>query len=596
MGRAGADLRCWTRQDRGMTNAEIARAFDELGTLYELDGAVKYRVLAYGRAAKAIRDSPVSVGELTRAGRVTELEGIGKTIEEKLVALLEEGEIPAARKLLDKFPESLLEVTRVPGLGAKTVRKLYEELDIASLEDLREAAATERIRTVSGLGPKAEGRILVELERMDARADEPPRRLLSDILPIAEALAEALRQHPACDRVEVAGSARRLTETCKDIDLIATAEDGIALATHLVKQETIAEAGNPGINGVRAETHSGIAIDLRIVEPAAFGNLLQHFTGSKAHNVKLREIAVAEGYSVSEHGIKDIDTGEVVQHVDEAAVYEHLGYPYIEPELREGRGELEAAREGRLPELVTAADVRGELHCHTTLSDGRDSLEEMAATARERGLDYMAITDHSASHGFGNAVDDDALRARIEEVALYNERLAADGIDDFRLLAGSEVNIGLDGGLDYPDELLDQLDWVIASVHSAFSPDEAVMTARVRAAIENPRVDCIGHLTGRLIGRREPYPVDIEALIEAALQHRTFFEINGNPNRRDLSEGHARLAGEAGVPIVLTTDAHGAETLAFLRYSVATARRAWLTASQVANTRDWAALLTLRGR
>lgn len=579
-----------------MTNAEIARAFEELGTLYELDGAVKYRVLAYTRAAKAIRDSPVSVAQLVRAGRATELEGVGKTIEEKLIALLEEGEIPAARKLLDKYPESLLEVTRVPGLGAKTVRKLYEELGIASLEDLRDAAENERIRTVSGLGPKTESRILIELERMEARADEPERRLLSEMLPVAETLVGLLREHPAADRVEIAGSVRRMTETCKDIDLVASSGDGLALATYLTELDPIARAGNPGVNGVRAETHGGIPVDLRIVEPPAFGNLWQHFTGSKAHNVRLRETAVAEGYSVSEHGIKDIDTGEVTLHTTEVAVYEHLGYRYIDPQLRENRGELEAARESGLPDLVTVADIRGELHCHTTLSDGRNTLAEMAAAARERGLVYMAITDHSASHGFGNAVDDDALRARIEEIAVYNEQLAADGISDFRVLAGSEVNIGLDGGLDYPDELLAELDWVIASVHSSFSPDSEVMTARIKAAIENPRVDCIGHLTGRLIGRRDPYPVDIEALLEAAVEHQTFFEINGNPNRRDLSEVHARLAGEAGVPIILTTDAHGVETLDNLRYAVATARRAWLTPADIANTRDWPELLTLRGR
>lgn len=579
-----------------MTNAEIARAFEELGTLYELDGAVKYRVLAYTKAAKAIRDCPVSVAEMTRDGRATKLDGVGKTIEEKLIALLDSGRIPATTKLLDKYPESLLEVTRVPGLGAKTVRKLYEELDIASLEDLREAAAGERIRTVSGLGPKAEARILIELERMEARGAEPTRLLLSDVLPVAETLVESLGRHPACDRVEVAGSARRLTETCKDIDLIATSDDGLALAAHLVEHESIAGAGNPTANGVQAETHGGISVDLRIVEPEAFGNLLQHFTGSKAHNVKLRETAVAEGWSVSEHGITNIETGDVVRHESEAAVYEQLGYRYIEPELREDRGELEAARADRLPQLVTEADVRGELHCHTTLSDGRNTLEEMAAAARERGLDYMAITDHSASHGFGNAVSDDELRARIEEIAAYNEQLAAAGVKDFRLLAGSEVNIGLDGSLDYPDELLERLDWVIASVHSSFSTDAAVMTARIKTAIENPRVDCIGHLTGRLLGRREGYPVDIEELLETAAEHRTFFEINGNPKRRDLSEVHARLAGEAGVPVVLTTDAHGADTLDLLRYSVATARRAWLTPAHVANCRDWSALLALRGR
>ncbi len=582
-----------------MTNGEIAQAFDQLAVLYELDGAVKYRVLAYTKAAKAIRESPVSVAEMAREGRVTEMDGIGKTIEEKILALLDEGQIPAAEKLLDKYPVGLLEVTEVPGLGPKTARKLFEELDVASMEDLREALAEEKVRTVSGLGAKAEARILSEVERIDARGEAgegPKRKLLSEVLPVAESLAQLLREHPASDKVEIAGSARRLTETCKDIDLIATATDGEALAAHLAGDGAISRAGNPTANGVRVETHTGVAVDLRIVEPEAFGNLLQHFTGSMSHNVALRERAVAEGFSVSEHGIKDIESGELTRHATEAAVYEHLGYRYIEPELREGRGELEAAREDLLPDLVTLDQVQGELHCHTTLSDGRNTLEEMAAAARESGHAYMVITDHSASHGFGDAVEAERLWQRIEEIAEYNAKLEQEGVRDFRLYSGSEVNIGLDGSLDYPDELLAALDWVIASVHSTFSNDSAVMTKRIRAAIEHPQVDCIGHLTGRLIGQRDPYPVDIEELLAAAAETRTMFEINGNPRRRDLSEGHARMAGEAGVPVILTTDAHGVEMLDFLKYAVATARRAWLGPEQVANTREWPELLALRGR
>jgi DNA polymerase (family 10) len=565
-----------------MTNAEIAAALEELGTLYELDGAVKYRVLAYGTAAKAIRESPLSVADLAAAGRATEIPGVGKTLAEKIQALLETGEIPAAVKLKAKFPPTLIEVTRVPGLGAKTARRLYDELGIASMEDLKAAAEAERIRDVKGLGAKVEENVLAALERLGEPGEGPGRLLLSKVRPIAAELAAALREHPASSRVEVAGSVRRWAETCKDIDLIATAGEPQALAEHLAAHPLVAAAGTPGENGVRAQTHNGISIDLRIVPPAAFGNLLQHFTGSQAHNVQLREEAVARGLSVSEYGITETESGEVESCESEEAVYARLGYPYIEPELREGRGELKAAREGKLPDLVEPGDVKGDLHSHTTLSDGRNTLEEMAEAGRARGYAYMAITDHSASHGFGDHVTPERLWERIEEIRAWNK-----GKRGFRLLAGSEINIGLDGSLDYPDDLVVALDWVVASVHTSFSIPEVEMTGRVLAAIENPQVNCIGHLTGRLIGRREPYGIDIEAVAEAAARTGTMIEINGNPNRRDLSDRHARLAVDAGVEIVLNTDAHGVDTLGNMAYAVATARRAWLTAADVANTRGW---------
>jgi DNA polymerase (family X) len=571
-----------------VTNAEIAAAFDELAVLYELDGAVKYRVLAYTTAAKAIRESPVPVAELARAGRATEVPGVGKTLAEKIDALLATGEIPAAVKLKAKFPPTLIEVTRVPGLGAKTAKRLYDELEICSLEDLKVAAEAERIREVKGLGPKVEENVLAALERLGEPGQGPGRLLLSKVRPIAEELAAALREHPAAKQVEVAGSLRRWGETCKDIDLIATAEEPAALAEHLAGHPLVAAAGKPGANGVKAQTHNGISVDLRIVEPAAFGNLLQHFTGSQAHNIQLREDAVRRGLSVSEHGVTDTETEEVTLCATEAEVYERLGYSYIEPELREGRGELKAAREGTLPQLVAVDDIRGDLHSHTTLSDGRNSLEEMAAAARDRGYSYLALTDHSATHGFGNHVTAEQLWQRVEEVREWNR-----GKKGFRLLAGSEVNIGMDGSLDYPDDLVDALDWVVASVHTSFAISERAMTERVLAAIENPGVDCIGHLTGRLIGRREPYGIDVEAIAEAAARTGTMLEINGNPNRRDLSEQHARLAAEAGVWIVVNTDAHGVETLDNIAYGIATARRAWLTADQVANTRAWSELRRL---
>jgi DNA polymerase (family X) len=573
-----------------MRNAEIAAALSELATLYELDGAIRYRVLAYREAARVIRQSPVSVEELARSGRATELPGVGKTLEQKIVVLLDTGEIPSAAKLKRKFPPSLIEVTMVPGVGAKTARRLYDELGVSTLEELKTAAAEQRIRQLKGLGPKAEENVLAALGKL---TDTGPaeRLLLSEVLPVAEQLAEDLRAHPASDAVEVAGSARRRTETCHDIDLIATASEPAALGQALLDHPLAAAKGSSGEGGARITTHNGIAVDLRIVAPAAYGNLLQHFTGSAEHNIELRERAVGMELSVSEHGITDTSTGEVSTYATEAEVYERLELEYIEPELREANGEIAAAAEGKLPALVALEDIRGDLHCHTTISDGHNTLEEMAEAARGRGYTYLAITDHSASHGFGNHVTPKRLSERIQEVRVFNS-----GRRRFRLLAGSEVNILPDGSLDYDDDLLAELDWVVASVHTSFKISRRAMTERVIAAIEHPLVDCVGHLSGRLIGRRDPYDIDVERVFQAAVRTGTMLEINGNPNRRDLSERHARLAAEAGALICVNTDAHRVATLHNMVYGIATARRAWLTADQVANTRTWGEFARLRKR
>ena len=565
-----------------MTNAEIAAALEELAVLYQLDGADRYRVLAYTNSARTIRDQGSSVEEMALRGEVTELPGVGKTLEEKILALIETGEIPAAAKLKEKLPPGLIEINRIPGLGPKTVRRLHDELGVNGPDDLREAAEAGKVRELKGLGAKSEESILEGLDRLDEEPAGPQRKLLDEVLPLAEELVTALREHPACEQAEIAGSARRMADTCKDIDLIATSRDPKTLAAHIAADETVASAGNPSENGVKLETQPGIGVDVRIVAPEAFGNLLQHFTGSAAHNTVLREIAVSEGLHVSEHGIKDDSTGETEAFRTEHEVYERLGYSYIEPELRENRGELEAARAGELPDLVERSQVRGDLHCHTTLSDGQNTLEEMAAAAEELGYDYLAITDHSASHGFGDGVPADVLLRRVEEIREFNRQEGR-----IRLLAGSEVNINADGTLDYEDDVLDELDWVIASIHTGFSKSESAMTARMIAAIEHPAVDCIGHATGRLLTRRDPYPLDIEAALEAAARSNTAFEINGSPKRRDLSDVHARMAKAAGVKIVLNTDSHRVGSFAYMRYAVATARRAWLEPADVLNTGSW---------
>lgn len=571
------------------TNTEIAAALDELGDLYELDGAIVHRVAAYRNAAKAVREAPTSVLALARQGRATELPGIGATIQEKILALAEQGEIPAAAKLRAKFPPGLIDLTRLPGLGPRRARRLFEELQVDSLHALREAAEQQRIRTLKGFGPKAEQAILAALDRAGV-GEQEPRIVLDRALAVGEQLLAALREHPASERVELAGSARRMTDTVKDLDIIATASDPGALARAAAELELVESAQTPSEAGVRVRTHTGLRVDLRIVAPDQFGNLLQHLTGSKQHNMALRELAVRKGLHVSEYGVLDDASGEIRRCPTEAEVYGLLGLDYIEPELRENRGELEAAAAGALPKLVAAGDLRGDLHCHTTASDGTASIEEMALAAREAGYEYLAITDHSASMGFGAEVSPDELRRQIERV----RGVEVEGIE---LLAGSEVNILPDGSLDYDDQLLAQLDWVVASVHTSLRMPRERMTERIIRALEHPLVDVLGHPTGRKVQQRPPYELDIEAVIDVAARTGTMLEINSNPDRRDLDEIHARNAAAAGVKLVIGSDAHRPASFARVqRFGVATARRAWLTASQVANTRPWADLQAMRKR
>jgi DNA polymerase (family X) len=571
-----------------MRNGEIAEAFEELGSLYELDGAVVYRVVAYRNAAKAIREAGVSVAELAKQGRAAELAGVGKTIAEKIDALLETGSIPSADKLKQRIPPGLVEITRIPGLGPKRAKLLHDELGIESLDQLRDAAEAGQLKDVKGFGRKAEENLLAAFA---AGADGRPRArmILSNALPVGEELVATLRDHPAAIRVELAGSARRLSDTVKDLDIVAASSDPAALTEAFAALGSVDSVSVGGEAGARAVTHSGLPVDLRIVPEEAFGNLLQHFTGSGRHNEALRTEAVRRGLHVSEYGISDDESGESQAFLTEEEVYERLGMAFIPPELRENRGELEAARKGTLPELIEQSDIRGDLHMHTTLSDGHASVEEMAEAARELGYDYVAITDHSATHGFGNDVQADALLARAEEIRALPDLGIA-------VLAGTESNVLTDGSLDYADEVLEQVDWVIASLHTSFRLSEEKQTERMLRAMEHPLVDAIGHPTGRLIERREAYALDVDRVIAKAVETGTFLEINANPNRRDLNDVYARAAAEAGVMLVVNSDAHWPRTLKNMRYGVATARRAWLTREQVANTRPWAEVAKLRKR
>ena len=552
----------------------MAEQLELLADLLELEGEASFRVLAYRRAATRIRETAGSVAELALAGRAKELSGIGKTIEEKIVQVVEDGEMHALTKRKKIVPPEVVKFMRLPGLGPKTAARIWQELGVTTVEELKRAAEQEQLRTLAGLGAKTEERILKALA--EKKQEPSDRRLLGDGLGALLAVVSVLREHPAAVEVSEAGSARRRKETFRDLDIIATATDSGALIDYFTKLKWVIEVAAKGPSKATVLSNEGLRFDLRVVPPESYGNLLQHFTGSKDHNVALRERAVKDGLSVSEYSITVVESGKELRFGEEAKVYERLGYEFIPPELRENSGELEAARKGGLPKLVELSDVKGDLHCHTTWSDGRDPLEQMALAARARGYEYLAVTDHPRG----------TLARQELEIDALNERLKP-----FRILKGIEVNIRIDGSLSLPDEVLAERDWVIASLHGAFdrNPSE-----RIIAAMENPHVDMIGHLTSRKINIRPPTDVDVERVVAKAAETGTFLEINSQPNRLDLRDTHARLAGEAGVKIAVNTDAHQLSALEHMEMGVAQARRAWLTKEQILNTRSWPQITRLR--
>jgi DNA polymerase (family X) len=555
-------------------NGEVAAQFELLADLLEIEGYDAFRVLAYRRAAALIRDTAGSIAQLALDGKAKQLQGIGKTIEGKIVEIVEDGEVHALTKHKGQVPGDVVAFTRLPGLGPKTARKIWKDLGVTTLPDLRTAAESQQLRTLSGLGPKLEEGVLKALDETKPAAPAADRPLLGTALPSVLEAVESLRSHPAAVKVSEAGSARRRRETVRDLDIIATATNAEALIAHFVELPWVVEVVARGGTKATVLSAQGLRFDLRVVPPECYGNLLQHFTGSKLHNVALREEAVRHGFSVSEYGVKIVETGEVVTHADEAELYDFLGYQFIPPELRENLGELEAAKTGTLPELVELRDLEGDLHAHTTWSaDGKATAEEMALAAKERGYRYLAVTDHS------HYLREGRMEAQDAELDALNERLKP-----FRLLKGVEANIRADGTIDVDDDVLATREWVIASLHTSFDRNP---TERVLGAMENPHVDSIGHLTGRKIGKRSGAAIDAERVIEKALETGTVLEIDSQPDRLDMPDFVARLAGEAGVPIAVTSDAHQLSSLAYVEIGIGQARRAWLTKAHVLNTRTW---------
>ena len=553
-------------------NADVADQFDLLADFLELEGSDQFRPLAYRRAAQRMRETGGSIAQLALDGKAKDLSGIGKTIEEKIVQIVEDGRIEALAKREQRVPPDVVEFMHLPGLGPKTARRIWQELGVETLDDLKKAAETEQLRTLTGLGPKTEENVLKALATPKKKIEQKP--LLGRALPAVRAVVADLREHPAADQVSEAGSVRRLKEQVRDLDIIATASDPVALIDHFTQLPWVDEIVAKGRTKATVVASDGLRFDLRVVPPESYGNLLHHFTGSKQHNVALREEAVRRKLSISEYGIQDTETGEVFTDKTEEAMYKRLGYPWIPPELRENMGELEAAREGRLPRLVELGDIRGDLHSHSTWSsDGKNTIEEMAGEAKRLGRSYIAVTDHS------HYLRDGRLEAQSVEIDKVQKKLGR-----FKLLKGVEANIRADGSVDVDDEVLADRDWVMASIHSGFDKD---LTERVLSAMDNPNVDCIGHLTGRKLNRREPADVDLERIVERALETGTFLEINAQPDRLDLRDAHARLAGEAGVKIVISSDSHEIPALSNLEFGVAQARRAWLGPDQILNTRPW---------
>ena len=561
-----------------MDNLAIARILREIADLLEIKNDNPFKIRAFRNGADIAANHPHDLGTLDLAA-LREIPGIGKDLAARIREIADTGDSAFHRELIAEFPPTVLDLLHLQGVGPKTVATLYRELDIRTLDDLERAAGDGRIRSLRGMGAKKEALIL---KALDERKRYAGRHLLPDAHDAAAALVAFLRERaPGADVIPV-GSLRRGCETCGDLDILASGADaGLmdALVGYRLVERTLA----------RGETKSSVLIrggfqaDLRIVARESQGAAMQYFTGSKAHNILLRDRAIGLGFKLNEYGLFRLDDDARVASDREDDVYHALGLEWVPPELREARGEIDAAAERRLPRLIDRADLRGDLHIHTTATDGKDDVMTMAAAARDAGLDYIAITDHSQALAMANGLDEHRALDHAARIRALDG--AAGGV---RLLAGIECDIRADGSLDLADDCLAALDLVVASIHSAFNQDRRQMTDRLLRAIEHPYVDVIGHPTGRLLLKREPYPVDVDAVVDAAARHGVALEINGHVDRLDLNDVHARLARDRGVRLVISSDAHSRHALGVLRWGVLVARRAWLRPEDVLNTRPFA--------
>jgi len=570
--------------DTVISNAELARIFNEIGDMLEILGEVVYKAVAYRRVADAVERYPDDVAALYQRGEPPKISGAGAALTAKLAELAETGKLEYHQRLRAQVPDGLLDILRVPGVGPKTVRLLSTELGIDSLEALRAAAEAGQLRTVKGLSERTERNVLDGIGRIGQSSG---RLLLHDADALVAILIGHLRDVRGVHRIEPAGSLRRRKPTIGDVDMLAAVDDPDAIIAALDALAEVDKVVSAGVDKSSILLRDGPRVDLMVCPPAAWGTHAVHFTGNKDHNIALRGRALDRGWSLSEKGFKVIETGELLLDAEEADVYERLGLPWIAPELRKGDGEVEAAIAGTLPELVSHADVRGDTHTHSDWTDGVDSIEVMARAARDLGHEYIVLTDHSPSLGVARGLAPARVDEQRAEIGRVNAELAP-----FRVLHGTELEIRADASLDYPDELLARFDVVIASIHTGRNQTSEQLTRRALAAIEHPHVDILAHPSGRIVNRRDPLPLDWPRVFEAAARHDTALEINGSP-RLDLDDSLARAAGRAGARLTLASDAHRTEELGQQRYAVDLARRAWLTADQLLATRSADELLEL---
>ena len=559
------------------TNEQIAELFENMGSLLEMKGDTIFKIRAYQRAARIIEQLSSPLAQAVENGEdLTKIPGVGKAISEKITEFIGTGQVAAYQRLLEELPTGVLDLKDIPGIGPKTAVAIGVELGISTVEGVAEAAADGRLAGLPRMGQKAADRILRHIEAFQAIGSRTP---IGQALPIAEEVIAALRkQCPEIGPLFPAGSLRRWEETIGDIDLIGTAPDPEAVGDALVALPMVKDVLVHGPKKTSVVVESGMQVDLRIGEPGTFGALLQYFTGSQQHNIRLRDYANRKGLLLNEYGIINTETGKVEEFADEEGFYARLGLPWMPPELRTGVYELDAGLADSLPRLIQATDLKGDLHLHSEWSDGNDPIELMIEATEAQGYEYMALTDHSASLGVANGLTNERLESQISLLRSMQKNY------DITILCGSECDIRANGDMDYPDEILAQLDWVVASVHSAMGQDQATMTARIIKAMEHPSVTIIGHLTTRLLGQREPVEFDLEAVLQAARNTGTALEINASPERLDLKDTHAYRARELGVPLVINTDSHHHTHLDKRRFGVAVARRAWCRPEDILNT------------